>query len=115
WIEETFDETPSRLCDRDFIQTQIIDQRVADVKKKKPFEWNTFQEHCEALRDRALLLAPCGSGKTLAAWRWIVSRLKEPVKRVIFLYPTRATAKEGFRDYVSWAPDADAGLVHGTA
>ena len=37
------------------------------------------------------------------------------MKRVIFLYPTRATATEGFKDYVAWAPEADAGLIHGTA
>jgi CRISPR-associated endonuclease/helicase Cas3 len=35
--------------------------------------------------------------------------------RVIFLYPTRGTATEGFRDYVSWAPETDAALVHGTS
>ncbi len=34
---------------------------------------------------------------------------------MIFLYPTRATATEGFKDYVSWAPEADAKLMHGTA
>src|SRR5262249_23305390 len=37
------------------------------------------------------------------------------VNRIIFLYPTRATATEGFRDYVSWAPESDATLMHGTA
>lgn len=31
------------------------------------------------------------------------------------IYPTRATATEGFRDYVSWAPEADAALMHGAA
>ena len=35
--------------------------------------------------------------------------------RVLFLYPTRATATEGFRDYVAWAPEEDAALAHGTA
>jgi CRISPR-associated endonuclease/helicase Cas3 len=65
---------------------------------------------------RAALLAPCGCGKTLAAWRWIAAQVKgRPAARVLFLYPTRATAKEGFRDYVSWAPEADAILMHGTA
>ena len=55
-------------------------------------------------------------GKTLAAWRWIEEQTRlRPVKRVIFLYPTRATATEGFKDYVAWAPEADAGLIHGTA
>jgi CRISPR-associated endonuclease/helicase Cas3 len=52
----------------------------------------------------------------LAAWRWIATQVKDrPVKRAIFLYPTRATATEGFKDYVSWAPEGDAQLLHGTA
>jgi len=38
-----------------------------------------------------------------------------PRGRIIFLYPTRATATEGFKDYVSWAPEADVTLIHGTA
>jgi len=33
----------------------------------------------------------------------------------IFLYPTRGTATEGFKDYVSWAPESDASLLTGTA
>ena len=40
---------------------------------------------------------------------------RDGIKRVIFLYPTRATATEGFRDYVSWAPEDDGALMHGTA
>ncbi len=34
---------------------------------------------------------------------------------MLFLYPTRATATEGFRDYVAWAPEEEATLAHGTA
>src|SRR5262249_23171508 len=33
----------------------------------------------------------------------------------IFLYPTRGTATEGYRDYVSSAGPEEAALVHGTA
>ena len=40
---------------------------------------------------------------------------RRPVGHVIFLYPTRGTATEGFKDYVSWAPEADASLLTGTA
>ena len=101
-----------------YIKEKIIDKRIADVELQKgqPFEWNKFQLACDNLPERALLLAPCGSGKTLAAWRWIAARAAvRPVNRVLFLYPTRATAKEGFRDYVSWAPEADASLMHGNA
>lgn len=113
WIQAAF----AQVCDEAFIFKEIINQRVAELEHKKKWDdWSEFQLHCDTLPSRALLLAPCGSGKTLAAWRWIAARLKErPAARVLFLYPTRATAKEGFRDYVSWAPEADAALMHGTA
>jgi CRISPR-associated endonuclease/helicase Cas3 len=118
WIQGAFDK--ARLCDAPFIQTEVIDRRVDELRQKKKWEqWSKFQDDCanrEKVPARALLLAPCGSGKTLAAWRWIAARLAErPAARVIFLYPTRATAKEGFRDYVSWAPESDATLMHGTS
>jgi CRISPR-associated endonuclease/helicase Cas3 len=114
WIRGQFPELPS--CDAVTV-TGIISQRIQDLTKRgKWSKWNEFQDQCEMLPDRALLLAPCGAGKTLAAWRWIASRLKvRPVNRVLFLYPTRATATEGFKDYVSWAPEAAAALMHGTA
>jgi CRISPR-associated endonuclease/helicase Cas3 len=116
WIQAAFDET--RVCDKDFVWREVIDKRVAEMERKKgrPFVWNDFQLYSDKLPDRALFLAPCGSGKTLAAWRWIAAQLAcRLAARVIFLYPTRATAKEGFRDYVAWAPEADAALMHGTA
>ncbi len=120
WIGEQFPEAPR--WDGNTVQTEIIDRRVAqineDLKKrgKPPFAWNDFQLACDGLPPRALLLAPCGSGKSLAGWRRISAEAgRNPVNRAIFLYPTRATAKEGFRDYVSWAPEADAALMHGTA
>jgi CRISPR-associated endonuclease/helicase Cas3 len=114
WIRGQFSETPT--CDARTIEG-VIRGRIEDLTRRgKWSKWNEFQDHCEALPDRALLLAPCGAGKTLAAWRWIVGRVKNrPVNRVLFLYPTRATATEGFKDYVSWAPEAHAGLMHGTA
>jgi len=102
----------------DYVRRKVIKKRTEEVERLKgrPFEWSAFQTACDRLPARALLLAPCGSGKTLAAWRWIAARADErPVSRVLFLYPTRATAKEGFRDYVSWAPEADATLMHGNA
>jgi CRISPR-associated endonuclease/helicase Cas3 len=101
---------------------EISDKRVEQLTALNKWEkWTDFQLLCDDLDNRALLLAPCGSGKTLAAWRWIAAQAEKlmeegrPVSRVIFLYPTRATAKEGFRDYVSWAPEGDASLMHGTA
>jgi CRISPR-associated endonuclease/helicase Cas3 len=114
WIQSQFSEVPT--CDADTI-LGVIEARKEDLKKRgKWSKWNEFQDQCEKLPNRALLLAPCGAGKTLAAWRWIAGRVKtSPVNRVLFLYPTRATATEGFKDYVSWAPEAVAGLIHGTS
>jgi len=120
WIGEQFPEEPR--WNGVTIQKEIIDRRVVQINQelnargKPPFVWNEFQLACDGLSPRALLLAPCGSGKSLAAWRRISAEAgRNPVNRAIFLYPTRATAKEGFRDYVSWAPEADAALMHGTA
>lgn len=114
WIRGQFPETPA--CDSGAV-TGVICRRIADLTSRgKWTDWNEFQNECETLPARALLLAPCGAGKTLAAWRWILGQVQtRPVNRVLFLYPTRATATEGFKDYVSWAPEADAALMHGTA
>lgn len=113
WLGSAFG---SKLTCED-IQQKVIAPRIEQIMAKKGhFEWNKFQDASECLSSRALLLAPCGSGKTLAAWRWIKAQLyRKPAARVLFLYPTRATSTEGFRDYVSWAPESDAALIHGSA
>jgi CRISPR-associated endonuclease/helicase Cas3 len=106
------------MIDARYIQENVIAPRISAIERTRGahFCWNDFQEAASNLGDRALLLAPCGAGKNLAAWRWIAGRLAErPVARVLFLYPTRGTATEGFRDYVSWAPETEAALLHGTA
>jgi CRISPR-associated endonuclease/helicase Cas3 len=94
-----------------------------DVIQKRQVElgarwtgWHSFQEGAATVGRRGLLLAACGAGKTLAAWRWAQSvAANEAIGRVIFLYPTRGTATEGFRDYVAHAPEGEAALVHGTS
>lgn len=118
WIQQCFGESPYWSGKRVF--DEVIHPRIAQINEQftnrgqPPFQWDGIQSACDDLPRRALLLAPCGSGKTLAAWRWIAAQAdRNPVNRVIFLYPTRATAKEGFRDYVSWAPEA--ALMHSTA
>lgn len=114
WVEQRFEK--AEICNGPFVE-HIIQERIDDLtRRNKWHSWNEFQTACDQLPSRSLLLAPCGSGKTLAAWRWIAAQVKQrPVQRVLFLYPTRATATEGFKDYVSWAPEADASLMHGTA
>lgn len=115
WIDETVHSdslTPERL------DAAILAPRIAQIEKKrgKPFIYQPFQEQAAQQPDRALLLAACGAGKSLAAWRWAKAQLeRHDLGRVLFLYPTRGTATEGFRDYVGLAPETDAAMMHGTA
>lgn len=115
WIE---DVAHRDAIDGQRIREDIIDPRVASVAARtgKPFVFQAFQEGAARISQRSLLLAACGAGKTLAAWRWAEAQATaRPVGRVVFLYPTRGTATEGFRDYVGWAPEGDSALVHGTS
>lgn len=115
WIWRCFENAP---LTENWIDDKIIAPRIKDVEKRsgQAFKWHDFQKAADDLGERALLLSGCGTGKTLAAWRWIRSQLgRRSASRVLFLYPTRGTATEGFRDYVSWAGGEDAALLHGTA
>ncbi|MBT8764419.1 CRISPR-associated helicase Cas3' [Desulfohalobiaceae bacterium Ax17] len=114
WLKKAFDE--DELLTDKTITAKIITPRKKEIEEKsqKPFKWQDFQLLADTLPQRAVLVSACGSGKTLAAWRWIRAQLnKKPTARVMFLYPTRATASEGFRDYVSWAPEGI--LLHSSA
>ncbi|QZZ22742.1 CRISPR-associated helicase Cas3' [Leptothermofonsia sichuanensis E412] len=97
----------------DEIATKIIQPRLQDIQAK---DLREFQKQLALQGAKTLLLSACGSGKTLAAWKWAeVQSQTYTIGKVIFLYPTRGTATEGFRDYVGWAPETDAALITGTA
>jgi CRISPR-associated endonuclease/helicase Cas3 len=114
WIEEVVHS--ESIGDRD-IANAIINPRIEQIKAKTGgFKLATFQEQIAKQGSKALLLAACGAGKTLGAWKWAEQQAKEyEIGKVIFLYPTRGTATEGFRDYVGWSPATDAALLTGTA
>ena len=115
WLDATLHLPP---LDAAALRAAVLAPRVAALAaaRSTPFTWHAFQDAAALQPPRTLLLAACGAGKTLAAWRWAEAQLaRRPAGRVIFLYPTRGTATEGFRDYVGWAPEAEAALVHGTA
>ncbi|MDX2217047.1 MAG: CRISPR-associated helicase Cas3' [Oculatellaceae cyanobacterium bins.114] len=115
WIEEVAHST---AIAPDEIAEKIINPRIKQIEKKTKttFTYQAFQEQVAEQGSKTLLLVACGAGKTLAAWKWAEQQIKEyEVGKIIFLYPTRGTATEGFRDYVGWAPEADAALVTGTA
>lgn len=101
------------------IDSDILHSRIAELEARRPgtrFHYHAFQEGAALLGNRALLLAGCGAGKTLAAWRWAKAvAARQDIGRVVFLYPTRGTATEGFRDYVAHAPEGRAALLHASA
>jgi CRISPR-associated endonuclease/helicase Cas3 len=115
WIRQCFAVNPLTA---EWIDQKVITPRIREIEKRtgKRFHWHDFQIAAGELGERGLLLSGCGTGKTLAAWNWIKSQLeRRPASRVLFLFPTRGTATEGFRDYVSWAGGESAALLHGTA
>jgi CRISPR-associated endonuclease/helicase Cas3 len=114
WIEEVVHS--ESIGDED-IAKAIINPRIGQIKAKTGgFKLATFQAQIAKQGSKALLLAACGAGKTLGAWKWAEQQSREyDIGKVIFLYPTRGTATEGFRDYVGWSPATDAALVTGTA
>ncbi|MBK1699592.1 CRISPR-associated helicase Cas3' [Thiococcus pfennigii] len=120
WIAQAF--PPSPLSAED-IRDKVLEPRTREITERRRasqpgyrFVFQDFQHQAAALPCRGLLLAGCGTGKTLAAWRWVAAQLdRRPARHALFLYPTRATATEGFKDYVSHAPEAnDATLLSGT-
>lgn len=115
WVNETLHTLP---ITSDEIEDKILQPRYQQIEKsiKTTFKLKFFQEKAETLSSRLLLMSGCGSGKTIFAYKWMQGVLqKHQAGHVIFLYPTRGTATEGFKDYVSWCPEGDASLLTGTA
>jgi CRISPR-associated endonuclease/helicase Cas3 len=116
WVDEVVHQG---ALSGDAIVDKVIAPRIRQIEAKsggREFGFHRFQQLAAEQGRRALLIAGCGAGKTLAAWKWAARQAqREPIGRVIFLYPTRGTATEGFRDYVGWAPEAEAALVHGSS
>ncbi|MEM9272594.1 MAG: CRISPR-associated helicase Cas3' [Cyanobacteria bacterium P01_F01_bin.143] len=115
WINTTLHQNP---ITPEELEDKILQPRYRDIAKKsnKTFKLKPFQQQAEKLGDRLLLLSGCGTGKTIFAYKWMQGVLaRYQAGHIIFLYPTRGTATEGFKDYVSWAPEFDASLLTGTA
>ncbi len=113
WIDEVVHMAP---LTGGKVAKDILEPRAAQISQKRgiPFALHPFQARAGREGARTLLLAACAAGKTLAAWKWAEAMADQhEIGRVIFLYPTRGTATEGFRDYVGWAPEAEAAYVAG--
>jgi CRISPR-associated endonuclease/helicase Cas3 len=113
WVEQV---AHAPALDASSIRRDVIDARLRHIGRGTSPGLHPFQEKASEIGARGLLLAACGAGKTLAAWAWAARQAEaRPIGRIIFLYPTRGTATEGFRDYAAWAPEGEATLLHGTA
>ena len=115
WVNSVAHTTP---VTQQALADAILNPRAAQISQriKRPFVYKDFQKLTAQQGSRVLLLAACAAGKTLAAWKWAEAQVSQyEIGKVIFLYPTRGTATEGFRDYVGWAPEDEAMLDHGTA
>jgi len=100
--------------EHDYIEKHLIQPRVKQLTDDGKWHgWHAFQNTVARSPKVTLLRASCGAGKTLAAWRWANAQMNErQLGNAIFCYPTCAAANEGFRDYVSYVPEADRGLLH---
>jgi CRISPR-associated endonuclease/helicase Cas3 len=69
WIDTAF---ASQLTAHDAAE-KVIKQRIDEIKRRQgSFRGlHDFQVRAADLGPRALLLSGCGTGKTLAAWKWI--------------------------------------------
>ncbi len=100
WIPKAFARIPSPEQIK-----RIVAGRLNGLKPR-PFQ-KTIAKAPGAF---ALVLAGCGTGKTIAAYSRAGRR--HPGRRVFFCYPTTGTATEGYRDYLA-DPFLEADLIHG--
>jgi CRISPR-associated endonuclease/helicase Cas3 len=75
WLRGCFRGEP---LSGDFIEQSVIQPRIREIESRSDgvFQWRDWQLATGDLPARALLLSPCGSGKTLAASRPVLGRLK---------------------------------------
>lgn len=115
WIQ---DNVHIDVLSKDMLIDKVIAKRKANIERRtgKKFEEHDFQVAVAQQGRKAAVVAGCGTGKTLAGLLWCANQLAgDRFGRLIFLYPTRGTATEGFRDYIGWAPEEEAELLHSSS
>jgi len=72
---------------------------------------NSFQNKVAESDSRAtILLAGCGTGKTIAAYAW--AKRYAGNRKIIFCYPTTGTTSAGFEDYLLAQTDIERAMIH---
>lgn len=92
----------------------VIENLVTQVRSQSGqveiSEVTEFQERVAAqVADIVIATAGCGSGKTLAAYRWAQQR---SARSLFFAFPTTATASQSFADYADPLGEAVIQLLH---
>lgn len=114
WVSKYIHTKPIRAED---VEQEILQPFAKDYqqRKNKKFELWDFQGEVAKKGSRVLLMTACGSGKTRGAWEWLKEQCcNREIGKLIFLYPTRATALQGFIGYTAWGGN-DAAHLSGTA
>jgi CRISPR-associated endonuclease/helicase Cas3 len=89
WITEKL----TRRRSRDDL-VQVVERRL-NGGALRPFQTQV----ASATAPITLVIAGCGSGKTVAAYQWAANQ--HPGRQLWITYPTTGTATEGYRDYVA--------------
>ena len=64
WIDDVVHKEP---IGPEEISSKILRPRITQLSRKRPLKFHAFQDAAATLGSRALLLAACGTGKTIAA------------------------------------------------
>ncbi len=101
-------EALARGCDPD--QIGRVAEEHLHGQPARPFQ----QQVASTTTRTTLVIAGCGTGKTVAAYMWAARHAKG--RKLFFCYPTTGTATQGFEDYV-WpiTDELDSRLVHSRA
>jgi len=99
WIKGVLDQ--ARLSSQHLkrVSQHHIDAKHVDRSDPDVPIRTAFQDRVAAIKTPVgLITAGCGSGKTLAAYRWAEHHARG--RRLFVCYPTTGTALEGFKDYL---------------
>lgn len=105
WIDKN-------LSDERFVTTEMMN-KVVEFKLKNNFLRDFQKAIADSEARVGLVEAGCGTGKTLAAYKWAANHADG--KKLFFCYPTTGTASEGFKDYVYEPEGVEAELMHSRA
>lgn len=101
WMEKAL----NNLINKNELE-RIVRSRLGNNYKLFGFQTRIAQSK----RQCTLVLAACGSGKTIAAYKWAQEWAQG--RKLFFCYPTTGTASAGFADYLLAQSSIERDLIH---